>query len=730
MNMLKFGASSIAGVSIALLLAPAAAAQTAAKAEPVDQANAAESNALLEDIVVTARKRSESLQSTPVAVTAFGESQVKAVFAQHFEDLGRLSPGVRLQPAAMSGVQNFTIRGMGANSSTPSEEPAVGIIQDGVYLGVNYGANLDLFNIESVQILRGPQGTLFGRNVTGGAILVRTARPTGEFHAGAQVTIGNYGQNEVQGFVDVPLEENRLAVRLSAATNYNGGFYNNLANGSDYGKSRGVQFHGALRANPTDRLEFTIIGDHYLQYGDAGAAVGLDQPGSIPYNLGYRRPAKFFDINSDVPGTSRIEANSAILETTWEALGGEFTSITGYRDVNADINTDSDGTPFTLFHQAIRYRQNQFSQELRFTTNFSSLIDFTAGLYYFNQKFNYHEGRDINLHATVVGTKNWLRNRSAAVFAEVDVHILPRLTLTVGGRGQYERKVANTVAFAPIATICPGRPIDNLTGCNFAFGPAGRKSWQDFSPKAGLKFEIDSDNMLYGSFTRGYRSGGFSLRGNTLFAPYQPESVNAYEIGYKGDLFDRRLRVGLALYQNDYSDIQRTVIGTDPVFGLVQSTFNVADARIRGIEADFTAEITDRLVLTGNYAYTQPRFRNPQGNFNASLRFVRVPEHTGGISATYTLPVGDLGSLSFRGSGNYTSSQFFDDANTLSQDPYWIVDASATFTDASQRWTAAIFSKNLTNTHYYNIGAQLGALGRDGFLGVPRTVGLRLTYKY
>lgn len=689
-------------------------------------------SALLDEVVVTARKRAdgEAAQSTPVSLTAYGADQFAAVFASNIEDIGRLSPGVNLRPSSQIGAQNFTIRGMGVSGTTPSDEPAVGVVQDGIYWGVNAGALLDTFDIESIEILRGPQGTLFGRNVTGGAVLVRSARPTGDFGFKLDATLGNYGQRTLAGSVEGSLVEGLLAGKLAVHSSDFRGYFHNVETGLPYGGQDAQIIRGTLVATPTDALEATLILERYTQQGAGIAAVGIENPANLPTQNGFRQPRKLWNIHADNPGQSDIEVNSAVLEVNWDVGPGVFTAITGVRDVDVRNFGDFDGTAYHGFNQSILMDQDQFSAELRYAGRLTDRISLTTGAYYFQQEFFAAEGRSLDQMTTVTATQAHLEQDSVALFAEADFEIADAWTLTVGARWTEETKKARTAPFSAAAGICPGGNIYDLGACNFAFGTPGKTTWDDVSPRAVLRFIPADGHTAYASVTRGFRSGGYSMRGNVLLSPFDEEEVTAYEVGYKADLLDRRLRVNTAVYSNKYKDLQRTVLGVDPVFGVVQSTFNVADATINGFEIDFIAQLTDRLVLSGGYGLTDASYDTAISGFAVNNEFTRVPEHTAFLSAIYDVDLARGDGLSFRVSGNYTGAQYFDDLNNIEEPGYTLLDASVTYRDPSGHWKVSLFGKNLANEEYAYWGSTLGALGDNRFVGAPRTWGLRLSYEY
>lgn len=709
-------------------------------------------SSLMEEVVVTARKKAvgESVQDTPLAMTVFGEQQFKAIFADNLSDLGNLSPNVEMKPASNVGVQNFTIRGMGVSGTTPSDSPAVGVFQNGVFWGTNYGSLLDTFDIESVEILRGPQGTLFGRNVTGGAVVVKTKRPGEEFGLAAEAKIGSYGRRDFSLGVEAAVAAN-LAARLVVLESSLDGYFTNVVNGKDYGRSDTRLIRGTLVFSPSDDFDASLILENYDSDGSSVAAVGIEVPGNLPYTVvGYRQPSNLWDLRLDNPGEAENQVESALVELNWSLAHGAVTSVSGYRNVLVDHYTDFDGSEYSGFNRSLYMDQSQFSEELRYASTFSDTYEFTIGAYYFTQEQDYREGRDIGgggvPHSAVFAAGSHLDQSSWALFGELDYNLSDSLTATLGGRFTSETIEAQTVPFGvcPLDTTLPNpQRIRNLSlACDL--GPTAEQSWSDFSPKLGVSWAIDNAQLAYASVTKGFRSGGYSMRGNNILPPFDSEQVIAYELGYKGDLLENQLRVNAALFINEYSDLQRTILVPDGQSGVTQSTGNAAEATIKGFELELTYQALDQLVFTLAYGYTDAGFDEYRGfevdgiagisgadaQLAKRLKFTRVPENTYSASANYSMSLADLGDIDWRLALTQTDSVYFDDLNTIVEPDYTIWDASATFNHINQRWQLALYGKNLGNEEYAYWGSNLGSLGQNRFVGAPRTYGIRIGYVY
>ncbi len=711
----KFVGASLA--ALAVCNAPSFAAEPETDAD--EQAGAEQSG--LDTIYVIARKRSssEALQRTPISATALGAEQLGSPLILDLTDVGRLAPGASLQPAgSQKGAQNFNIRGMGVSGTTPSDEPSVGIFQDGIYWGSNYGALNDLFDVERVEILRGPQGTLFGRNVTGGAVIVRSARPNDDFEVRASAGYGSHNSILASGSINGPIADGVVSGRLAVQYKEDDGGYTNAFTDKDYGANRSWIIRPSLKFQASDDLDVTLIGEYYSLEGDPGATRADLVPGTAPASLGYVEPDDYYSVSLETRGLNDVEIYMGVAEINWEMGPGVLTSITGYREVSTRTLTDFDGTPFSLFTIGITQDQEQFSTELRYAGELADWLDFTAGFYYFDQKFEYSEARNVFDGAVLVASKSFLKNDSYGFFGEVDVELTDGLTLTAGLRYTEEEKTARNAPF--------GFCSFDLSSCTISDPQTVKDS--NLSPKVLVSYQISDKQLLFGSYTRGFRSGGFALRGTPIIDPYRAETVDAFEIGYKGDLFQDRIRLNGSLYYSKYDDLQRNILRADPVLGSVQSVFNAAKATVKGAEIEFTALVADGFKIEALYSFTDTDYDEFEGAADpSSLRFARIPRHLYGITGTYEADLANGGTLIAKAGNSYTGAYFYDDQNLLRQDSYNIVDASLTYMDPDDRFSLTLFGSNLAGAKYAPWGAGLGSLGQIRFLGSPRRIGIRLT---
>lgn len=678
-------------------------------------------------IVVTARKRAnaESIQSAPLAVSAFGGEQLKQANVVDVMDVGKLVPGVSFQPSTYKGAQAFSIRGMANNSSAASDEPTVGIVRDGIYVGISVGAISEMFDVSSVEVLRGPQGTLLGRNVTAGAILVNSHAPVWDNTIDMSVSAGNGRSLRGSVIFNTPLVEDKVAARIAVLGRTTAGLYHNLFNNKPFGGSDVFIIRPSLLINATPDLELNLIGEYYSDKGDP-VAVRQVSPSTVPRApitrsemLGYRTPSDPYDVNLDEIGFNKLRVKTLTLRADLKAGPGAFTFVTGYRDMLTDTLLDTEGSPFDIWAARTLQTQEQYSAELRYAANFGDWLNVTVGSFYFHQKWDVKTRRTLDFKTIdTAGDSKLLGQNSYALFTEADITVLPQLTLTVGGRYTKEDKKFLLAGL--------GRCTLNFVTCTF--DPPASFSDKNFSPKAGLSFEIDRDHLVYGSATRGYRSGGFSLRGLTLIEPYKSERVTAYEIGSKNEFLDRRLTLNLAAYVNKYKDLQRNVLSSSPTAGLIQSIFNAAAATIKGFEIEATARLMPDFSVTAVYGYVHARYDSYLGRTDLdTLRFARVPATTGNLRLSYTPELPNGGRLGFRTGATYTGSYFSDEFNTFpEQGSYTIVDGSVSYTLPNRDITVSLYGTNIFDKGYYSFRANLGARGQNEFIGTPRQWGVRV----
>lgn len=689
---------------------------------------------LVEEILVygTKKNRAEELQDVPIAVSAFNESQLDARQLITIEDLSFSSPNVSLdQVGTTPGVQNFSIRGLGLVSSIPSVDPTVGLFMDGIYLGVSAGVVVDTFDLESVEILRGPQGLLFGRNVTGGAVLLRSKRPTGEFGAKAKLSYETGPQYTVSASVEGALVDDKLSGKISVYHKDDDGYFDNIADPArDIGAQETIMVRPTLVFTPTDGLDVTAIYEH----------GSLDGDGAVPQRALDPNPSVTSDnlfAEVDTPGSVDIKWNQFTLEANWDVGPGTLTNIFGYRDLDQEGRSDVDASPLPLFTGDLFVEQDQISNELRYFGEFTDQLSATMGLYYFEQDVLYRENRFLAFGTIIGGLGGDQTHKNYGAFLNIDYNVTDALTLTVGARYTDEKKNANVSRFG----LCD--VVTNQCAPDFT----DSESWSNVSPKIGLQWQATDEALVYAHWTKGFRSGGYNFRTTVpqIFdaGPTDEEKQDSFEVGFKSSWMDRKLVLNGALFWNDLKDLQRELNVANPIVGVVQGLRNTADATIKGFEFDLVALPVSQFAINASVGYLDDEYDDirfdltgdgviNQADFDLSI--VRLPEWTYNIGATFDQELGNLGLLSLRGEYSYRDDTFFTDNNVGTLPSYNVFNASLSLISFDEQWTVTFYGKNLSDEAILqqNTTLPFGAFGapRLSTLAEGRRWGVELKFQY
>lgn len=681
---------------------------------------------LLGDIVVTAQKknRAEQIQKVPIAITALNAAQLDTLKVVTLRDIGAIAPNVALEPnGSAKGVANFTIRGLGANSSIASVEPTVGTFINGVYQGVNGGVVLDAFDLESIEVLRGPQGTLFGRNVTGGAVLVRTARPTDQFQAAVRASVETGPQYTIAATVGGPVVSDVVLAKLTGYYKNDRGFFHNRFTDEKNGEERTWFLRPTVVLNTHVGLTQTFIYEHLETDGDG--IISRNILGGVPE----------FETTSNNKGLTRIRANSFTSETNIDTGfgNGVITNLFGYRQLHTQTSSDLDGTPTTISHALNKTFQSQYSDELRYAGTFFDRWDFTLGLFYFGQDIRTFDRRNVGPPLAPVGTYTTggghIVQESYAAFTQSDVRLTNTITATLGLRYSYETKQAN------VALTSAVHPCNfEAETCNFTLAGAlnAGRSWNALTPKIGLRWQATPSVLLFTSFSQGVRSGGYNLRRSSPADPgvYDQEDQDTYEVGLKSDLLDHKLRANVTGFYNKINDMQRDSNFPGPT-GPVQILSNAVDAEVYGVEGEFIASPVRALQLTANFGYTKGRYTDVRLDLNGGgitdadyrLKIPRLSPWSYNFGATYNIDLG-AGQVSAHTDYGYRSRSFGNEANTTFFVAYRNLNASLTYNAPGNRYSVSLYGRNLTDheqngaslpivanlSYYYTIqkGRQLG----------------------
>jgi iron complex outermembrane receptor protein len=758
------------------LLAGTTALLTAATATPLlAQENTVDADAAAAakddsgDIVVTAQFRGQRVQDTPIAITAIGEAMIQEKGLTRITDITNSAPNVVMKPSGSiyGPAATLFIRGVGQMDSSFAADPGVGLYVDDVYRGITFGSLLDLLDLERVEILRGPQGTLAGKNSIGGAVKLFTKVPSGDGTGYVEATTGSYRRLDLKAAADFAIVPDKLFARISGVTRHRDGYLKRLdynctfPNGTKAptstatdgdcvaGREGGQNYTAgrlALRWIASDRVEVNLSASRLVDDSEPSAtklislgspaattpgfpdrSVFITPPTSFTNYSSYQiqsftdpavyaglpgagtHPAMAFPVNNrirawDTAATIDVELSDALA----------LKSITAYQYTDGRFSTDSDVTPFGISGGVFRQKYRQFTQELRLSGSIAKALDWTLGAYYFNGK-GYLTG--INFvspglpNETVNGVDDYIPTVSKSVFAHAIWHITDRLNLTGGIRYTDDEKSysfhRNNVYLPGTPTYTTASKIDGLTS-------TFKGSRWDYRINADYKL---TDNILaYAQFSTGYRGGGVNPRPFVIeqAVPFGPETLNAYEIGLKSDLFDRALRLNLSAFINDYKDMIFSNTAPTIVNGVVISAangtpVNAGDGRFKGLELEASLRPLAGLTIDGNVSYLDFQLRRI-GTAGATITGITVnniaPYVTkwkagGGIQ--YRADLGDIGSLSPRLDVAYQSSFYTNiDNNPASLTPaYTVFNGRLAWQSKNRELEVALAVTNLFDKFYY-----------------------------
>lgn len=799
-------------------LAAAIAAPAVAQEKPVT-ANSApgapqEDTGGIPDIVVTAQKRAENVQDVPISISAFTADALQARGIADVTAMGNLAPNVTLDAgtpfSGSSSVLSAFIRGIGQNDFAFNLDPGVGVYLDGVYLARSVGANQDLLDIERVEILKGPQGDLFGRNTIGGAISIVTRRPSKEFGGKLEVTAGRFGRIDTKGVINLPLTS-KLFSSFSFATKKNDGYQRQIsfpgfANGvvgdafPYFGNKRPDRFggedqyslRGKLLWEATPNLTVTLAGDYLHQDNNGVASTVIKthtdptNPGNVfgpLYNgciAGALPPFAMSGICNNIAGGtklgglvatsptlfygdqfitgnidtsyatgnnfSRLRNYGGSVTIDWDLGAAQLKSITAYRELHWQSAQDEDGSPLPILQTSFDENQHQFSQELQLTGRVAGdRLSYVLGLYYFDEGGNLHDLVTFPGGLLQIDGQNYLNTRNYAGYAHLNYKITDQLSITLGGRYTHENKrftglqsdpngifyklngyytvneaarqslCMNGAAAPSLQGIPPGLfcypSSTNITQV-YPVAPAGgfRQSFNNFSPKVGIEFKASRDILIYGSFSQGYKTGGWTTRlttpqpTGTLAPTFGPEKATTWEAGVKSEFADHKAQLNLAGFYTKYKGIQLNFqIGTSPTLQ------NAGTAEIYGFEAEFQARPLPDLTLSAAAGYTHARYTELSPfvtGVTLASKLPKTPEWKLTFSPQYRIGLGDHGDVMLSADYTHTSSLFNDTENTpLLQRPATdVVNASITYRAPQDKWELVFGVTNLSDERYLTTG--------------------------
>ncbi len=730
-------------LSVAIALA-GSAKSSEAQAEEIFQ---------LEEIIITAQKREQSLQDVGIAISAFDGETLESMGVGTSNEVAAKTPNLNIiSPIGEGSVVSVFIRGIGLNDFALNNTGPVGFYIDDSSIGSSNGQLTTLFDISRVEVLKGPQGTLFGRNTTGGALNIISNKPTDEFEASAKLSLGNFGAERFEGMVSGGLADS-LNGRLAFVKSQSDGYIKNLSTG-DYVEKENFSGRVLLDYMPTDDLSI-LLNIHGSRHDSDSDLFGKTTDDDF-YEGTYGD--RDYRINVDTFGSSikaAYDINDAVT----------LTSITAYDDLDKRHNVEGDMTPLQLVEAVSNVDTHTFSQELRLNGS-GEKVHWIAGLYYLSETINWTIEGDyadlplipgfLNLGDTLAKGHQELETK--AVFGQVEYEISDQWALTVGGRYTQLEVDFDYAADAPAFAFIPVIPP---VQSSLRFSDDLRN--EEFSGKVALNYYPSEEMMYYGSITRGFKGGGFNgdtpsdLANYAADAEYAPELLTAYELGLKSTLLEGSLRLNAALFYYDYEDAQVFNSIADPNTDLPQNKIeNAKSLELYGLDLDFVWQPLEALFIQGGVGYTHSEFSEydmsvptTSGLSSADLSG-ETPQNSPGLSvnilANYSWLLDDYGVVSAQIDGSYQGEVFYSSGTVatpgdpssytrnedVGQGGYSLWNTRLTWRDVNDQFEVALWAKNIADKEYASYMFELSDLvGSDQVIrGAPRTYGIDLKYKY
>jgi iron complex outermembrane receptor protein len=717
----------------------------------------------LEEIVVTARKRVENLQDVSSSVSALSAGDLARRFDSDVRDFANSSPNVLIDDTQQGpgGVAAIYIRGAGVADVEKSIDPAVTVAIDDVFIGQSSGSLLKAIDVDRVEVLRGPQGTLFGRNATGGVINLARSRPTQELTGKVRGTYSSFDTFDAQGVVSFGLAPN-VALKVTGAYNSTDGYIFNRTQNKPGQKSDFRAIGGQLLMTPTDALEISVSYDHQLTRQDPGQLVGLTKPTDLfcaAYNYCSPTPGtpmsgdRYVSIgNVPVDKSARFKLDMAIGKVKYD-LGSdtELAYILGYLKTSESINQDFDSTPETLYHTDRPARWKQVTHELRLVKGGDGPLTFVVGAYLWDSEYTINLKNYIGFAGPPLLTSAQdvtQTNNSYAGFFEADYRIADKLKLTVGGRYTHDKKtsIVNDKTIFIYGTLAEQNPIvvipPSLAGGSILMATPVEATWSKFTPKISVSYDFTDDVMGYALWSRGYRGGGFNGRPASLGSattPYDPETLDNYELGFKSQFLDNRVRLNGAVYLMKYKDMQQDLDVPAPgtSTGRESRTINASNADLKGAEIDLTARVTDAFTLNANVGYLDAKYKDFVGDIFSTgkpvdatfLNIRRAPKWTWNLGANYDAEIGK-GTLMLSAQLHFIGAHEMTFLNNpdLRNPGQYLLDASISY--KINKTMISVFGKNLAGADGWTIGYDVQKVWSYGIARQPRSWGIAVTQNF
>ena len=732
--------------------------------------DSSKSSALIEEVITTARKKEENQQVVPISISTVSSDQIEVLKIRDLTEIASI-PNVSLDEVGTANhVPNFQIRGLGHNSSIASIESPVAMINDGVYIG--NGIVTDGFDIDSIQVLRGPQGTVMGKNSIGGAVLVNSKNPGDEWESKLRLAYDGFGSpggmsSYVQFATGGPISDN-LKVRGVVHINDNDGWHKNMFNNSNHGAIESTMFRGTVVYEPSETMNINIKYTSQETDGDGPSAQCFQLFEGGPSCLGMDRDRNSFDLSIDEPGFLKDNSDSLVVKVEKDVAFGDglITYIYGDSEYTADSIGDIDGTMAFIFHAPNKIKDALSSHELRFNGSFEN-FDLLAGYSINDRDLIFHEMRI--LPSTLPSGSEWngggdLTAETSAFFITAEIPLSEKLTLDVGVRKTDEDKSVSIASLsAGVAFLAQGAPSNvyllmgrdpsviqspNQASCQIFSGGCIRDfvdndSWSSTSPRIGLTYIDDNDTTYYGYRAIAYRSGGYNMRNTAILVltpekgpgPFDQEEVTTTEFGIKKSLGTKG-RVNFAYFSSELTDMQRTLNEAGPA-GPVQYIKNTGDASMSGLELDMVYMIQDDLVLNLNVGTLNAKYDDVVYDISGDgvidykeyeLELPRAADLTYSIGLSKDFNVGSW-SANSRVSYSYRDPVAYDDGNLGIIDEQKILDLGVDFYSPSENMSIGVYGKNMNESvKHGNISPV--SWGSFAPVMIGKVVGVELVYDF
>jgi iron complex outermembrane receptor protein len=725
----------------------------------------------LEEVVVTAQKRPERLQDVPIAVSSVSAVALANQNVHSLQDLTARIPSFVATTSAGYGGAPLSIRGIGgANGGGEflSDEP-VAVYIDGVYVARLSVATSDLVDIDSIDVLRGPQGSLYGRNATAGALVITTKRPTNQFEGEAQAGFDSLKDYRAEVAVSGPIVKDKVLGRLAAAYSNLGGFGTNVLSGKPVNSGNDTTLRGSLRFLPTDRLTLDLIGEYFDQHFQPGlfrvaklTGGATDSPFILRPDFQTALDNSQYEASEHVYNHIRTNAVTGVADYKADAF--TINSTTGYRTFDVDGLADSDnaatydltGYPALRSYNAAHLRNDQVSEELRISSPTTQThFTWTAGVYYIHENnavnpFEIYNNAAYFKLGTDATFRAFQKADAASAYGDASYELLKGLTVRLGGRYSYDQKAftdtQNVVTIAGGFSPALGKAVPAGYAVTAPPTFSAQATFHNFSGRAVIDYKVSRDVLLYASFSQGFKSGGFNAFG--LTPAFLPETINAYETGVKSELLDRKLRINADVFQYDYNNLQvRLPVPTGGV-----NIQNAASARVKGAELETAITPWQGLKLGFNTTYLDARFT--QGvlpevpptalfAFGANIPLTtasivgntlsRAPKWQVGVTWDYSLPIGEAHTLSVGMSYRYQTKEYFletnQDSPTFQAGAWGELGAHATLARLGDGWSVTVYGENVLDNRHLTQITPLSAYP-EGTLNLPQRFGVRTALKF